>query len=50
MRLHDQDRVGKWGAPESFSLSYILFHFSPIFSLRENGWNSAYRNLFDPAS
>ena len=46
MRLHDQDRVVKWGAPGSFSVysSYIcfsqllLFQFSPGFSLHESGW------------
>ena len=31
MRLHDQDRVGKWGAPGSFSLSYFVSVFSNVF-------------------
>ena len=63
MRLHDQDRVGKWvggggggggggKGDGSFSVSlniyifssFVLFQFSPIFSLRENGWKSVYGN------
>ena len=39
------------GAPGSFSLSlnilnfhFLLFQFSPIFSLHENGWKSVYGN------
>ena len=52
MRLRDQDRVVKWGrARRSFPLftnilnfHFLLFQFSPIFSLHENGWKLVYGN------
>ena len=52
MRSRDQDRVVKWGHArlpfplftDILNFHFLLFQFSPIFSLHENGWKLVYGN------
>ena len=53
MRLHDQDRVVKWGRVRIFSslfklyfFNFLLFQFSAMFSLHENGWKIGLRKWY----